>query len=617
MRAFALAMCALGLSRLAMADLDPFDCRKKNFTTRAVKCFSPYYSKIRCNYNLPSNTTTRDATYRLLYYFEDATEPTECTEQKELVTASGRTKIQWFIGEVYYFTKFLFLLEYKVNGSSWKSLHCDSMFADQKFELHGLQWVNVTPTGQQARLMVHWQSIDVPSFYVDYQLEYWTNGSTQRQKLLKTMQSSVEVECQFLDVPYNFHVRARPVPTSTYFGSWGPWSPVAQAMPALVTGHLSMRCFTRDLQQVTCEWTGSNRDLLSNTTFILSHWSRSMNGTCDDVENLSSEDLVMYRCKFGSPAAEKTSVTLRAENWRGWYSVAHRPFFLHQVVEPAAPINVIAAPGPNNLELIVTWSAPILALQYLLRYEIRYSEYGNDIWKLIQAKENSSSLQLQDMVANKTYRVQIRAAPGTPELRGSWGPWSTTAVAKPSPMHNRSRLMHLMAFVPIITIFVGVLLANRNISRIKNWLWPSIPSLNKSFNGLYTEFKGNFEDWLASTWISATRAAGPSDVSACAIEVLSEIQSMEEEKQSKEISSTAEPNDSGHSSCNGCLHPLLMDDLSEPLANGKLYLCTVEKNSNCDSGAPSAETDGDVFELTVVATNPAERKDSCQNLPYI
>uniref|UniRef100_A0A8C4QTI1 Uncharacterized protein n=1 Tax=Eptatretus burgeri TaxID=7764 RepID=A0A8C4QTI1_EPTBU len=182
---------------------------------------------------------------------------------------------------------------------------------------------------------------------------------------------------------------------------------------------------------------------------------------------------------------------------------------------------------------------------------------------------------------------------------------------------DRSRLMHLMAFIPIITIFLGLLMANHNISRIKNWLWPSIPSLNKSFNGLYTEFKGNFEDWLASTWISAPRAPGPSDVSACAIEVLSEMQSTEEAKQSKEISNSAEPNDSGHSSCNCFLHPLLMNDLSVPLVNGKLYLCAVEKNLNCDSRAASVETNDDLFQLTVAATNPAERKNSCQNLPYI
>uniref|UniRef100_A0A8C4RAJ9 Fibronectin type-III domain-containing protein n=1 Tax=Eptatretus burgeri TaxID=7764 RepID=A0A8C4RAJ9_EPTBU len=333
MYVFALAMCAVRLSGVMMAPWNFDECGNKNFMAQSMKCFSPEYSKILCSYNLPSNTTTHNASYRLMFYFEDATSISECTEQKEVVTATGRTQIQWLVREVYYFTLFFFLLQSKVKGSSWNSLHCDSMFADQRFELNGLQWLNVTPTGQQGWLSLHWQSLQSSPLDVEYQLEYWTNGSTQSQRLLKTTQNSAEVECQFLDVPYNFHVRARPMPTKMFSGSWGRWSPLAQAMPALVTGNVSIRCFTRDLQQVTCEWTCSNRDLLSNTTFVLSYWSRSMNATCVDVENLSSEDLVMYRCEFGSPAAENISVALRAENWRGWYSVSHRPFFLHQVGE--------------------------------------------------------------------------------------------------------------------------------------------------------------------------------------------------------------------------------------------------------------------------------------------
>ena len=62
----------------------------------------------------------------------DATSIKECTEQKEVVTASGRTQIQWLVREVYYFTSFFFLLQSKVKGSSWNSLHCDNMFADQR-----------------------------------------------------------------------------------------------------------------------------------------------------------------------------------------------------------------------------------------------------------------------------------------------------------------------------------------------------------------------------------------------------------------------------------------------------------------------------------------------------
>ncbi|XP_078458328.1 uncharacterized protein LOC144723442 isoform X1 [Lampetra planeri] len=312
-------------------------------------------------------------------------------------------------------------------------------------------------------------------------------------------------------------VRARPDGASMG-GPWGPWSHTACSWPAHITDLLSLLCFTRDLTSLACEW---RVETILNLTFTLTYHSSAGSMPC--APNLPGSQFAS--CSL-PPAATPDPVRaeLRAETWDSTWNVATwGPALLRHAVQTNPPGHVTLYAGTSSGTLDVTWSSPDPRLTNHLRYEIGYTDAGEEAdWKVVPV-EASTQLEMSGLRPGRGYWVRARTQPSSFLYRGSWSGWSASRLGTASPQHDvRSWSPYLAVVLFIVAVVVILFVTNTKLQRLKDRLFPPVSAIDLPLNRLMSEFSDSYQ---GCAWEVSPGFPEDTEVGACPIEVLSEVDS--------------------------------------------------------------------------------------------
>ncbi|XP_072420323.1 erythropoietin receptor-like [Chiloscyllium punctatum] len=191
------------------------------------------------------------------------------------------------------------------------------------------------------------------------------------------------------------------------------------------------------------------------------------------------------------------------------------------VLDPPSNVTVQRTGKPGQLH--VKWSAPQLKyLENSLLYEVNFSSVGSNMQKVETVKEKTECTILK-LKPQTEYLVSVRAKPDGVSIDGYWTEWSKPVSAiTDSDFDPLILTMSLVLVMIIMLLFLTILMTHRRM--IKEKIWPLVPSPENMFDGLFTVYQGNFQEWL--NWSSAqiwwNLQFFSTDEIASALEILSE-----------------------------------------------------------------------------------------------
>lgn len=212
---------------------------------------------------------------------------------------------------------------------------------------------------------------------------------------------------------------------------------------------------------------------------------------------------------------------------------------------PKAPLNktfiseefklstIVKTPPPGRLTnnetdgLCVSWDSPLPALSSLLKYELNYRSSTEKHWMTLSPNGPETAVCLT-LPWSRRFDVRVRAKPCGTEYSGQWSDWSDVLTAdvpenyhhlNPMTTLSSSRIMMLIYCSPaLLLVFAAVfiLLYSKYFKKLKQYVWPPIPDLDKVLQEFLTDLKDH--KWDAP--VTAKQFYG--ETTASVAEVLSE-----------------------------------------------------------------------------------------------
>ncbi|XP_061158774.1 erythropoietin receptor isoform X1 [Syngnathus typhle] len=195
-------------------------------------------------------------------------------------------------------------------------------------------------------------------------------------------------------------------------------------------------------------------------------------------------------------------------------------FFL---VDP--PTNVTVSTTGQEGQLNVSWIPP--PLRYIddtLMYEVSYAMADSHVMQ-VEVVRASSRMILRSLQPSTMYKVRVRAKLDGLSYGGYWSLWSDPVFMETSPAEFNLLIVFLILTMSLILMALSftVLVSNRRFLRKK--IWPAIPTPDGKFQGLFTDYGGDFHEWLnhtnGSSW--STPALFYTEEYPTFLEVLSEL----------------------------------------------------------------------------------------------
>nr|XP_015204658.1 PREDICTED: erythropoietin receptor [Lepisosteus oculatus] len=281
------------------------------------------------------------------------------------------------------------------------------------------------------------------------------------------------------------------------------------------------KCFAETKQDLTCFWDvdsgGGGAGLYGFTYQYESGKSRSCSLTSHRQGNRTR-----YMCEL--PDIYHFA-TLDIWVHVGGLLLYNRSLFIDQVFLLDPPANLSLSRLENPRQLLVRWVPPELKyMENSLMYEVSFSAAGSGLRKTELVKVQTSYL-LKGLRPRTVYEVRVRVKPDGETYSGYWSAWSDAIATETSPTEVDPLILSLclIIFLILVLLSLPILLSSRRFLLKK--MWPLIPSPETRFPGLFTVYKGNFQEWLgqsnANLWWSP--AFFYIEDLAAPLEVLSEV----------------------------------------------------------------------------------------------
>ncbi|KAK5869596.1 hypothetical protein PBY51_024301 [Eleginops maclovinus] len=366
--------------------------------------------------------------------------------------------------------------------------------------------VSLHQNGQAGQLQVSWRTKASKYWKNDmmYRIQYSSKGLGVKIKEAKegeTLDSLVpgeEVDVQ-LAVKYALNPNA---------GHWSSWSHLVQAVVPQSADDISLKCYTSDLQNITCQWNrsryGEEKDY---KLFYMMGISKDLVWT----ECLADGGLT-ETCHFHGDESRAVKVKLCSTSARLNRTFFTPEFTLRKSIKSSPPCHLKGALEKDKLCL--KWETPLQALSTHLQYEVGYQMRGSNAWMTVflEGPESGTCLEIP---TGSQYNVKIRAKPNGSIYSGHWSDWSEVLTGDIPADTGKLHILSIPVSVLIIAIIV-IYLFPTYFRKLKLYFWPPVPDLDKVLQGFLKDLDG--QRWNPP--ITAKQC--PEETTSSVLEIISE-----------------------------------------------------------------------------------------------
>lgn len=283
------------------------------------------------------------------------------------------------------------------------------------------------------------------------------------------------------------------------------------------------KCFAESRKDLTCFWEEDedNGSTVDQYSFLYTYQNeRSSKCPLKAVHLTSGKKL--YVCHLNQT---QMFVPMDIEVNREGRPIHNRSLQIELtfLLDPPANLTVRNAAPPGQVN--VSWIPP--PLKYMddsMMYQIMYSSMDSQI-EQVEVVWATSELVLRGLKPATKYKVQVRVKLDGISYSGFWSAWSDPIFIDTPPAALDPLIISLSVIISCFFLVLSLSMLVSHRRHLMKKVWPVIPTPESKFQGLFTIYGGDFQEWLGHTngnlWQSPNLFCP--EESPSVLEVLSEL----------------------------------------------------------------------------------------------
>ncbi|XP_029014469.1 erythropoietin receptor isoform X2 [Betta splendens] len=282
------------------------------------------------------------------------------------------------------------------------------------------------------------------------------------------------------------------------------------------------KCFAQSLTDFTCFWEDDEERTGSVDQYTFTYSYQNENSSRCRLRAEPAGGRRLFLCHLNRT---KMFVQMFVHISRDGKPVYNRSLLIDQLFLLDPPANVTVSSAGQRCQLHARWlPPPIKYMDDSLMYQVSYAAAGGGA-EQVETVLASTELRLRGLQPGTTYGVRVRVKLDGITYGGFWSAWSEPVLTETLPAEPNPLIISLTLIISLILIVLSlsVFLSHRRFLQKK--IWPTIPTPDNKFHGLFSVHGGDFKEWLrqSSGGLWLTPAFCYSEECPFPLEVLSEL----------------------------------------------------------------------------------------------